>query len=186
MGLRAPLLASLALLASCSSLLPTTSTTQPGRWSSYSDAEQTFAKIVPHQTTALQLQEMRLDPESDPNIAILNYAEVARRFLPDTGVKLAELDVGIQECIGAKTRCTGLEVTQMAKAMHHEGNFFLDTLGFRRDMRTLGWSFQGLLLVKDGVVIYKFVCGQPAIQQHEETHNWLGPLQGIGKKILGI
>ena len=37
-----------------------------------------------------------------------------RRFVPNASVSLADLDVGVKDCISAKTVCTGYEVNQKA------------------------------------------------------------------------
>ena len=47
-------------------------------------------------------------------------------------------------------------------------------------------SFNGLILLKDDIVVYKLTGGQPAIQQTEENQNPLGPVQAIGSKVTGI
>ena len=41
------------------------------------------------------------------------------------------------------------------------GNVVLDVLGFQRETQTDGWRFNGLILLKDGVVVYKLTGGQP-------------------------
>ena len=40
-----------------------------------------------------------------PNIAILNYADVLRRFMANQSAGLADLDYGVQECVKARTVC---------------------------------------------------------------------------------
>ena len=35
------------------------------------------------------------------------------------------------------------------------------------------------LIIKDDLVIYKLISGQPAIQEYEEANNPLGPLQAV-------
>jgi len=62
----------------------------------------------------------------------------------------------------------------------------LDVLGFQRETHTAGWRFNGLILLKDEVVVYKLTGGQPAIQQTEENQNPLGPVQAISSKVTGI
>jgi hypothetical protein len=58
-------------------------------------------------------------------------------------------------------------------------------LGFKRETHTEGWRFNGLILLKDDVVIYKLTGGQPVIQETENTQNPLGPVQSIGSKLSG-
>ena len=65
------------------------------------------------------------------------------------------------------------------------GSFWLDLLGFRRETHTQGFRFNGLVLLKDRVVVYKLTGGQPVIHESEEANNPLGPVQSIGSKLLG-
>lgn len=62
----------------------------------------------------------------------------------------------------------------------------LDVLGFSRETVTTGWKFNGLILLKNGVVIYKLTGGKPSIAEHEESRNPLGPVQVVGQKLLGL
>jgi hypothetical protein len=176
----------LLLLPGCASMLPHSKENTASPWQTYTEAQQTFDKIVPGQTTFIELQELQLDPQKSPNIAILNYSDVLRRFVPNASISISDLDVGVKDCISAKTVCTGYEINQKITNKKRDGNFLADFLGFHRETETTGWSFNGLLLVKDGIVIYKLTGGQPVIMQHEETKNPLGPAMGIAQKLFGF
>src|SRR5256714_1043724 len=175
----------LGRLAGCSSMLPRSHENTGSPWQSYQEAQQTFDKIIPGQTTFVELKELQLDPQASPNIAILNYSDVLRRFVPNASVSLADLDIGVKDRISANPVCTGYEINQKAANKKRDGNFLADFLGFHRETTTTGWAFNGLLLVKDGVVIYKLTGGQPVILQHEETRNPLGPAMGLAQKLFG-
>jgi hypothetical protein len=120
-----------------------------------------------------------------PNIAILNYSDVLRRFMLNQSMTLADLDQGVQDCIQAKTVCRGYEINQRLVKKHRNGSFWLDFLGFKRETHTEGFRFNALVLLKNGVVVYKLTGGQPAIQESEHTQNPLGPVQSIGSKLMG-
>ncbi|MGA8049695.1 MAG: hypothetical protein WCA09_05910 [Burkholderiales bacterium] len=169
-----------ALLAACSALLPRAQSHTYSPWQSYAEAEQTFNRIVPHQTTVQELKDLKLDPKENPNITILNYSDVLRRFLPSPSINAADLDSGVKECIEAKTACHGYEVTQASMKRTRYGVFLLDFFNFRRRTDVAGWRFNGVILIKNDVVIYKLTGGQPAIHENEDSVNPLGPLQGIG------
>ena len=174
------------LLAGCSSLLPRSKEHQPGTpWTTYREAQAAFDKIVPGKTTMEDLVELSLDPDKVPNIAILNYSDVLRRFMLNQSVTMADLDHGVQQCVAAKTVCRGFEINQRLVSKQRNGNFFLDVFGFRKETHTQGFRFNGLVLLKDGVVIYKLTGGQPVIHESEEASNPLGPVQSIGNKLLG-
>lgn len=175
----------LCLLTGCTALLPRSKESTPSPWNTYREAQQTFDRIVPGKTTVEDLRELSLDPETIPNIAILNYSDVLRRFMLNQSVTLSDLDRGVQECVMAKTVCRGLEINQKLVQKHRNGSFWLDFLGFSRETHTEGWRFNGLVLLKDGVVVYKLTGGQPVIHESEHSQNPLGPVQSIGSKLLG-
>ncbi|HEV3010708.1 MAG TPA: hypothetical protein VGX52_16895, partial [Burkholderiales bacterium] len=140
---------------------------------------------VPGKTTAADLRELSLDPETVPNIAILNYSDVLRRFMLNQSVTLSDLDDGVQECVRAKTVCRGYEINQRLVHKHRNGSFWLDVFGFKRETHIEGFRFNALVLLKDGIVVYKLTGGQPVIQESEHHQNPLGPVQSIGNKLTG-
>lgn len=171
-------------LAGCSSLLPRAQTATVGPWRNYYEAQQTFDRIVPYQTTFEDLRPLKLDPESNPNITILNYSDVIRRFIPSPSVNENDLAHGVKECIMAKAACNGYEVVQKSSTRKRYGNFRADILNFKRKVEVAGWSYIGVFLVKDNFVIYTLAGGQPAIRELEESKNPLGPFQGSGESVM--
>ena len=175
----------LCLLAGCTGLLPKSKEATASPWQTYRDAQHTFDRIVPGKTTSAELRDLMVDPETMPNIAILNYSDVLRRFMLNQSVTMADLDHGVQQCVAAKTVCRGFEINQRLVSKQRNGSFWLDILGFRKETHTQGFRFNGLVLLKDGLVIYKLTGGQPVIHESEESSNPLGPVQSIGNKLLG-
>ena len=171
-------------VAGCSALLPHGDSALAGPWDSYESAEQTFDKIIPYQTRIEDLKGLGLDIKSTPNITILNYSDVLRRFLPSPSINPDDLDTGVKDCISAKTACKGFELDQRTIKRVRIGNFWADWLNFRRKTDVTGWNFRGLLLIRDNVVIYKLAGGQPLIHEHEKNDNPLGPLQGSGEATV--
>ena len=49
---------------------------------------------------------------------------------------------------------------------------------------TSGWRFNALILIANGVVVYRAWGGQPSINQVDVRTNPLGPLQEIGPAVL--
>lgn len=168
-------------LTACSALLPEGKGLVDSPWQSYLEAEQVFDRIVPHRTTVEDLEKLKLDPRANPNISILNYSDVLRRFLPSTSISTDELESGVRECIRALSGCSGYEIDHRFIQRKRYGNFLADFLNFRRKVDIVGWRFNAVLLIKDGIVIYKLTGGQPAIHEHEERFNPLGPLQDSGE-----
>ena len=172
------------LLVGCTALLPRSESLTDSPWQSFEEAQQTFDRIVPHQTTVEDLKSLKLDPAANANITILNYSDVLRRFIPSPSIDAKDLDTGVQECIAAKTVCRGYEVDQRFTKRDRYGNFWLDVLNFRRKVDIVGWRFNGVILMRDGTVVYKLTGGQPAIHEHEENTQPLGPFQGLGESRL--
>lgn len=164
-------------LAGCSSLLPEGDVIVEGPWHSFEEAQQAFDKIIPYTTTLEDLKGMKLDPRTQPNITILNYSDVLRRFVPNASINVDHVDAGVWECIRAKTDCQGYEIVQKSIKRDRTGNFMADFFNFKREVDVTGWSFNGVLLIKDNLVIYKLVGGQPMIHEQEKSKNPLGPLQ---------
>ena len=174
------------LIAGCGSLLPRGEAITESPWKSFQEARQTFDHIIPYQTTVNDLKQLKLDPESNPNIAILNYSDLIRRFMPSASINAHDLDKGVRECILANSACKGYEVDQRFIKRNRVGNFWLDFLNFKRSVDVVGWRFNGVILVKGELVIYKLYGGQPAIHELEENKNPLGPLQGAGESTLRL
>ncbi|MBY0577636.1 MAG: hypothetical protein K2P57_01170 [Burkholderiales bacterium] len=177
-------LAALALLGSCSSMLPKAEVTTISPWHSFQEVQQVFDSIVPHKTTADDLRKLGLDPQTNPNITLLNYSDVLRRFIPSPSVDAHDLDAGVQECILAKSACEGYEIRQSTTRRIRYGNFWADFLNFRRKVDIAGWRFNGVILIRDKIVVYKLTGGEPAIHEFEENRNPLGPFQGMGSSRL--
>lgn len=169
----------------CTALLPKSKEITASPWQNYREAQQTFDLILPGITTYEDLKDLSLDPDTIPNIAILNYSDVLRRFMLNQSVTLSDLDRGVQECVRAKTVCRGLEINQKLVTKHRNGSFWLDFLGFKRETHTEGFRFNALVLLKDDIVVYKLTGGQPVIREQEENQNPLGPVQSLGNKFLG-
>ncbi len=173
-----------AASAACSTLLPRSEALTDSPWQSFDEAQQTFDQIIVHKTSVADLKALKLDPASNPNVTILNYSDVLRRFIPSPSVEASSLDAGVQECLRAAAHCQGYEVDHRVLKRNRYGNFWADMLNFKRKTDIVGWRFNAVLLVTDDVVVYKLTGGQPVIHEHEESKNPLGPLQGAGERIL--
>jgi hypothetical protein len=189
--MKRPLLLSLSLaaLAGCSSLLPKTTETSGDTktaWQSYQQAEQSFARITPRVTTVAELRAQHLDPRQNANMRIVPRYEVVQLFMVNGTMTAADLDDGVRECLEAQAACTAWEINQQAVQKRRSGNAALDMLRVRRETENSGWRFSGLLLVKDGVVIYKLTGGQPRILEYAHSEDRLGPLQLVGSKLNAL
>ncbi len=177
-------LLALCALQGCADLLPQETNVTRSPWKSYEEAQKAFDEIVPNKTTTVDLRDLNLDPAANPNITILNYSDVLRRFIPSPSINASDLDPGVRDCISAKTVCRGYEVEQKSIHRIRNGNFWSDFLNFRRKTDVEGWRFNGVILLKGNTVVYKLTGGQPSIREVEETHSPLGPFQGFGQSRM--
>ena len=63
------------------------------------------------------------------------------------------------------------------------GAFFLDLLGFKRKTIETGWRFNALIVLDNGVAVYKIWSGVPIIDSEKSRKNPLGPFQGSGGSL---
>jgi hypothetical protein len=171
-------------LAGCSSLLPSSDVALEGQWNSFEDGQKTFDTITPYQTTVEDLNKLGLDLRTTPNVTLLNYSDVLQRFIPSPSINSEELDTGVSDCLKAKMACRGFEINQRVVKRNRFGSFWMDFLGFKKKTDVTGWHFRGMVLIKDQLVVYKLVSGEPMIHELEHSTNPLGPFQGVGESTL--
>ena len=171
----------LVTLSGCMALLPRSESGAKSQWANFDSATQNFNRIKPYETDKSQLAALGMDPVSNPNVTILNYSDVIRRFIPSSAVASENLDRGISECIAAKNECSAYEIDVKTLQKKRNGNFWLDALNFKRHTDISGWRFTGLIVMKGDLVVYKLSGGQPRIQEAEVTRNPLGPFQGFSE-----
>ncbi len=173
-ALRAILLAGLAL-AGCTSLLPRSESIVRTEWHSFDEAKAAIEQLAPHRTTRADLDAEGLNPYANPNVELLNFSDVLRRF-PLSG-SLARLDPGLRECLEAGQRCIGYSITLNQQHKDRVGPFLLDLLSFKRETMNTGWTFNAIVLLVNDKVVYALYGGKPAISRKETTIEPLGPLQ---------
>lgn len=169
------------LLAACSSLLPRGSTESQSGFATFEEARDAIERVKPYETTVAQLKELGFDVQASANVRLIPYPEVVARLAPNPSVPLAMLDPGIRDCIEARQLCRAYEFSFGRQNSHREGGFWGDFLNFRRRTEITGWKFQGLIVARDGVVLFRNYGGEPQIKQTERQSNPLGPLQPAGE-----
>ncbi|MEJ2201458.1 MAG: hypothetical protein P8X63_10675 [Desulfuromonadaceae bacterium] len=162
---------------SSSSLLPSNRETVRSPWPDYAAAKRAYDQIKPYQTTYDEIKHLGFDPYTTPNIEVLNYLDVMRRFMPNQGIKKEDLDLGIQQCLEAKTECRAFEIIVENTQNDRYGNPVLDIFNFRRKTKTSGWGFKALVVMNNNLAIYKLWSGKPNIDYTNDKKNPLGPLQ---------
>lgn len=182
---QAVVLACSAWLMGCAALLPAGTTDTRSPFDSFEAAEGAFSQIVPYQTTVAQIQALGFDFNASPNVTLITYPDVIARLVPNTGVPLDALDPGIRDCILAQAQCQAYEFRITRQKRKRVGSFWPDFLNFRRTVAVSGWRFEALIVVRDGVVLFRRYGGEPQISQTEQQVNPLGPLQGAGEAAAG-
>lgn len=132
---------------------------------------------------------MGFDPSVTPNISIMPYVDIVPIFMCNPNIHMADLPVGVQVYVESKTNnCAYRVILQDVRAKRH-GNLLLDVFGFKRLTHNSGWRFNGLILIKNNVVVYTLSSGEPNISSEDSTVKPLGPFQDLqdsGGHIIGM
>jgi len=182
----AVLIAAIALFGSgCSTILPRTETLTKSRWNSYAEAQAAFERVVPNETGTNALGILGFDPHLNPNVHVLTYLDIIQRFMPNQSITKEDLDKSVRACIEARENALALEVELNETRTKRLGNAVLDILAFKRKTHETGWQFKGLLLIKEGLVVYKLSSGEPAIDRYDTKVKPLGPFQELDTAVAG-
>jgi len=169
----------LGVVTACSGPLPKTKEVAESPWQSFDEAMADYESIVPQKTTSEDLEAMGYDPFSSPNVRVLSYLEVIRRFMPKDAIHVEDLDKALRECIEAATHCWAYEITPGVVHRERKGNVVLDIFGFKRTTVTTGWRFNAVIVLKNDIVQYKVWDGTPNIAEERTSTKPLGPLQEV-------
>jgi hypothetical protein len=174
------------LLGACADLLPKASTEVASPWHSFEEAHRAIEQVVPFKTTAADLKAAGIDPFVTPNVQLLTYSDIVLRFPLSGSMPMAQLDRGLRECLEAGNACRGYFISVRETKRDRVGNFWLDSLSFYRVIDVSGWSFNALILIVEGRVVYVIHGGQPVVKEQETNKQPLGPLQGWGDVLPGF
>lgn len=174
-------------LYGCSNALPRTEDTTRSRWNNFAEAMADYEKITPYVTTIEELKGLGYDPYTQPNIRILSYLDIIQRFMPNQSITLDDLDPGLSFCIQSRNLCQAYEARPHKAKTKRVGNVLMDLLTFKRRTIASGWSFNALVVLSDGIVVYKVWSGDPIISGDKLRKNPLGPLQGVsGSTVIDL
>ncbi len=171
-------------LSGCGNALPREENNVRSRWASFEEAMADYEKIIPFETTKKELAELGFDPYTQPNIRILSYLDVIQRFMPNHSITLDDLDEAVSFCIKSRAQCIAYEAQPQKTKSKRVGNVALDMMTFKRRTLRSGWSFYALILINDGIVVYKVWSGEPIVSGEKIRKNPLGPLQGLDSSAV--
>ncbi|HEY5513673.1 MAG TPA: hypothetical protein VIK40_08520 [Geomonas sp.] len=172
--LRPIIFIALMLQVGCSTLLPSGKAVSESPWLYYADAKSAFDSIIVGTTTVEDLKRLGFDIKSSPNLKVLNYLDIAGTV---QAIPIQELDSGLQACLRARAECRAYVFEPKRTYSKRIGNFWLDSLNFRRVTQETGWRFKALIVFVNHHVAYKLASGEPQIDQLEDKVNPLGPFQ---------
>lgn len=168
-------------LAACGHLLPRETRSERSSFDSFEAAQRALEQVVPFRTTLQGLRELGFDVKDSANVTLIPYPELVSRLAPNPNVPLSGLDEGIRECILSRMACQAFEFRIGEQRRQRQGGFWGDFLNFKRTTAVSGWSLQALVVVRDGIVLFRNFGGEPKIARTEVRINPLGPLQPAGE-----
>jgi len=169
-----------AVLAGCASLLPHGRAVDVSPFASYEAAHAAFVQVQPYRTTVDELKALGFDAAASPNVEQVPYPQWIG-LLVHPNVPLERTDGGIRDCVDAAEACRAYLFRFGRLERERAGHFVADFFNFRRIVRTQGWRFEGVVLMRDGLVLFRSHGGQPKLETVDDRSNPLGPLQGLGE-----
>ena len=172
-------------VAGCSShtWLPREADVNAASFQSYEQIEAAFAKVTPNATTVAELDKLGFDAKTVPNVELLTYVGIGARFQPRGTDTPTSLPAQVQACVDTQDRCRAAVFHLRHIESRHVGNTLLDLTGFERRVVDTGWTADVMVVIEDGVVIYKIMSGQPHIVDARDTVQPLGPLQSLSAPV---
>jgi hypothetical protein len=174
-----------SLVAGCGQLLPRQSSSTQSSFQDFESARRALDRAVPFKTSVDDLRTLGFDVHDSANVTLIPYPELVSRLAPNPSVPLSELDAGIRECILSRMACQAFEFELGRQLRQREGGFWGDFLNFRRTTAVSGWRFKALVVVRDGLVLFRNYGGEPKIVRTEKQVNPLGPFQPAGEAAAG-
>lgn len=181
----------LALVAAAASgckttILPSEVKTPKNAWKTFGEAQASYDRIIPHETTVEDLRRLGFDPETTPNMRLLTYLDITERFIPNASIALADLQEDVRNCIVAKDCCKAYELSVEVSDSQRYGNALMDIFGFRKHTHITGWTFRSLIIIQNDLVVYKLHAGQPNVNRFESKTKPLGPFQELDHLLTKV
>lgn len=173
------------MLAGCGGILPRESQVDSKKFQTYDEVLASFDDVNLGKTRLADLPAIGFGTKTTPNIEVLSYAEIVDRFLPSETITLRHLPPSVQQCIEAQYRCSAYVFHLRNSHTEHSSSVVPDLLEIERDTVKRGWSAEVVLLIEDDLVVYKVISGTPNSEDQHDKSKPLGPLQDVGKTILG-
>ena len=152
-------------------------------WQDYHSARLAVEALEPGRTGVEELLGNGFSPDQNPAVTWLSWPDLLQRFAALGAIEPLKIDPGLRECLNHSERCRALGVNARQIKRERLGSFWLDSLSFRRTIRTTGWTFNAVIVIVDGRVVFRSHGGQPRVEQTQEFKNPLGPFQKWGDAV---
>lgn len=161
----------------CSSLLPSVESRSSTTWKSYEQIEKAYKKVTNYKTSKKEVHNLGFNPYTNSNTKILNHLDIMKKFLVNQSVKIDDLDEGLQVCLKNENSCIAYETQMKYIKRSRYGSVIADLFNFRKNTHETGWSFNSIIVLSNGLVVFKTASSQPKIDNKEKKKNPLGPFQ---------
>jgi hypothetical protein len=170
-------------LAACSntSLLPRESKTSSASFQTYEQVQSAYDEVKIGITRTPDLAPLGFDVATGANAETLTHIGLGDRFLVTADGPASHVPPAVQACLKTQTRCAAQVFHLQRLKSNHTGNVLMDATGFERNVVDTGWTAEVMLVLQDGVVVYKIMSGRPHIEVDHDVIQPLGILQNMGK-----
>ena len=165
--------------AGCGGVLPHESSVDTGKFETYDQVMASYNGIDLGKTRRHDLGRLGFDTQTTPNIQVLSYTDIVNHFLPSETMRLEQAPANARRCLETPERCSGYVYELAHSQKQRNGGVVSDLLGIERDTVSNGWSVKIVLLLQDGVVVYKEISGRPFIEERQNKSQPLGPFQDL-------
>lgn len=173
-----------SLLAGCANLQPIARSDDSSLFETIEQARAALAMVVSYRTTLTELKALGFDAEGSANVRQISYPQFISVLMLNPNLPLDQIDPGIRDCLASRQACRVYEFRIGRSRRERQPPLLPDLLNFRRVTRVTGWRFEGLLVVRDGIVLFHNHGGEPRFDRVERRINPLGPFQA-GSDIPG-
>ena len=196
-ALLSPLLSVILFLyAGCAGkMLPHAEDVSGGPWKGYAAIKHAYMRVIPGETTRVELIKLNFDYGVRSGAKQIDYFEIRKIFLGDRLDNTLDLPDGVRECLRAQDLCVGQIFAMGKEERKHTGNFFLDKLSIKQEIRKTGWKFFAVFLLKretpgvdsdHDLVLYKRTPEDtPKIDDTHTEWDPLGPFTNLWEMLTG-
>jgi hypothetical protein len=147
-------------------------------WKSYADAKVFFDKIEIGKTNEKDLGPLGLDLDIAKNLRTLATPTLIALFSDSSFANYDRLPPAVQKCLKYEESCVGYKIHKDSLQKNGTGSLVLRVLKFKEENIIHGFEVDILLLIHNGIVVYKNIEGTPnGTRRIEIKKRPLGPFE---------